>query len=164
MVEETSGPRLLADQTVGRLARWMRALGFDTERTEALDLARALHEARGAGRVLVTRNRRAAEHAGAFVVNEELLDRQLEELRRGPLGAAPIALGARCLECNGRLAAMPPEEAAACVPPYVHATQSRFRICAGCRRIYWRGTHWAGIEERLHRAGWIVRRAEGGSW
>jgi uncharacterized protein with PIN domain len=149
---------LLIDETLGRLAPWLRALGFDAARTHTTDLLRALHEARAAGRVLLTRNRRARERPDAIVVTEEILDRQLAELRAGALGREVPRLGARCMECNAVLAPLPRDAAAPRVPPYVHATQTAFHECPGCRRIYWRATHWAGIEARLQRTGWLERQ------
>jgi uncharacterized protein len=149
---------LLIDQTLGRLAPWLRALGFDAARTHSTDLVRALHEARAAGRVLLTRNRRASERPEAIVVTEEILDRQLAELRAGVLGREELRAGTRCMECNAALAPLAREAAAPRVPPYVHATQTAFRECPGCRRVYWRATHWSGIEARLRKAGWLEAR------
>jgi hypothetical protein len=35
------------------------------------------------------------------------------------------------------------------VPPYVLQTQPAFRRCPSCARVYWRGTHWQGVEKKL---------------
>ncbi len=139
---------------MGRLARWTRALGFDTERADEPDPARLIARARREGRVLISRNRRLAGRPEAIVLAAERLDAQLAELRAGPLGRAPRAPGTRCLECNGLLAALAREAARPRVPPYVFATQGAFHECRGCGRVFWRGTHWEGLSERLARSGW----------
>jgi uncharacterized protein with PIN domain len=55
----------------------------------------------------------------------------------------------RCLECNGALAAAPRETVRARVPPYTFATQREFWECRACGRVFWAGSHAAGILRRL---------------
>lgn len=57
----------------------------------------------------------------------------------------------RCLPCNAPTHEIDPSEAGGRVPPYVLRTQSRFRRCASCGRVYWGATHRAGILERVRR-------------
>jgi uncharacterized protein with PIN domain len=114
---------------------------------------------------VITRNRRLAGRPEAIVISAERLDAQLAELHDGPLGGAARAPGTRCVECNGLLVAMPRESARPLVPPYVFATQTEFHRCAGCGRVFWRGTHWEDLSGRLARAGWSLGAspdAEGG--
>ena len=54
-----------------------------------------------------------------------------------------------CLECNQPLVEMNKEEVEELVPPYVFQTQSQFMQCPACQRIYWRGTHWRAMTNRL---------------
>jgi hypothetical protein len=54
-----------------------------------------------------------------------------------------------CLECNQALAERAKGEVKDLVPPYVYQTQSQFMQCPACHRIYWRGTHWQAMTERL---------------
>ena len=61
---------------------------------------------------------------------------------------APV-LNPRCLECNALLAAAAPETVRDRVPPYTFATRREFWACTGCRRVFWAGTHVAGIRHRL---------------
>jgi uncharacterized protein with PIN domain len=81
-------------------------------------------------------------------VRAESLDAQLEEVARacGLAGPRPLS---RCLECNGLLAASSPEAVRDRVPPYTFATQREFWTCRGCGRVYWAGTHVAGMKRRL---------------
>jgi len=37
------------------------------------------------------------------------------------------------------------------VPPYVFKTQQQYMECPRCHRIYWRGTHWTAMTDRLKR-------------
>jgi uncharacterized protein with PIN domain len=55
----------------------------------------------------------------------------------------------RCLECNGLLVEKAREDIENRVPPYVYKTQTQYMECPGCRRIYWRGTHWEAMVRKL---------------
>ena len=54
-----------------------------------------------------------------------------------------------CLECNQTLVERGKDEVAELVPPYVFKTQNQFMQCPNCQRIYWRGTHWQAMTEKL---------------
>ena len=55
-----------------------------------------------------------------------------------------------CLECNQPLVARGREAIKDLVPPYVFKTQDQYLECPACHRIYWRGTHWQAITEKLN--------------
>src|SRR5436309_14843775 len=50
-------PRFLADCNVGRLARWLRALGYDASYHARIDDSELVREAAAENRVLLTRDR-----------------------------------------------------------------------------------------------------------
>src|SRR5205823_14527960 len=50
-------PRFVADCNVGRLARWLRALGYDASYHAQIGDAELVREAAAEGRVLLTRDR-----------------------------------------------------------------------------------------------------------
>ena len=143
-------PRFVADVMLGRLARWLRALGYDTlyfrDAPDRKLIALALSDRRR----LLTRDAalaRRARDAGLFV-RAEALDAQIREVTAafGLAGRRPLS---RCLECNEPLAAAVPEAVRDRVPPYTFATRREFWMCTGCRRVYWAGTHVTGIRRRL---------------
>jgi hypothetical protein len=142
--------RFVADVMLGKLARWLRALGYDTlyfrDATDSRLLGIALRERRQ----LLTRDAALAARAGAtgLLVRAEELDAQLREVTAacGLTSRAPLS---RCLECNGLLTPREPGEVRDRVPPYTLATQSEFWECQGCRRVFWAGSHARGILSRL---------------
>ncbi len=148
-------PRFAADCNVGRLARWLRALGYDAEYHHRVGDAQLVGLAQASGRVILTRDRdlthRRAVASGA--VRAVLLrdDRVTEQLRQvvGELGLSSDLALTRCLECNVELERRPAAAVADRVPPHVRATQRRFSECPGCSRVYWPGTHWDGLRARL---------------
>jgi uncharacterized protein len=142
-------PALLVDAMLGRLARWLRLLGFDAEywregSDEALIAAAAAQR-----RLIVTRDRALSQRRGvrAVFVAGDTLEQQIADVRAalGPL-PAPFT---RCAECNGELVDLPHEAAQGLVPAYVWHTQSTFRQCTRCHRVYWKGTHWPALKDRL---------------
>ncbi|HEX9710692.1 MAG TPA: Mut7-C RNAse domain-containing protein [Candidatus Thermoplasmatota archaeon] len=143
-------PRFVADVMLGRLARWLRALGYDTLYFRDAPDRRLLAVALSEGRRLLTRDAALARRAreAGLLVRTEVLDAQIREVTMACGPAARRALS-RCLECNGLLAASPPEAVRHRVPPYTFATHHEFWTCPGCGRVFWAGTHVAGIQRRL---------------
>lgn len=142
--------RLLADGMLGRLARWLRLLGYDTAyeaNADDLDLAR---RARAEGRVLLTRDRALAGRRGlrTLLIASERLEEQVHQVRQA-LGPPPSPALSRCSLCNLPLTPVEPEEIADQVPPYVLQTQERFSRCPGCGRVYWAGTHVAHMRQQM---------------
>lgn len=141
IADKAAPPRLLVDAMLGRLARWLRLMGYDTlywREGSDLELVR---QAQAEGRLIVTRDRQLAGRRGvhALLIGAETLDAQIAEASAA-LGGRPAPFS-RCPECNAPLEGLTHDAARDLVPPYVWQTQSAFRRCAGCGRIYWKGTH-----------------------
>jgi len=136
--------RFLLDGHLGRLARFLRMVGFDADYgRDASDeeLARAAAEQ---GRVLLTRDRgllkrRMVERG--YCVRESIAERQLGEVVRRFDLYRLIAPFRRCLCCNGPLEAALREEVVHQVPPRVRERHEAYRRCGACGRIYWAGSH-----------------------
>lgn len=159
--------KFIADAMLGRLARWLRALGRDVVYDETLDdddLARA---ARGDGRLLLTRDRRLCEalHDRCRFVHARKAAAQLREL------SAPLdlftpgwrdRLFTRCLVCNARLDVAAYRDVVDALPPDVRGDprvrSSGFRRCPSCRRVYWEGSHTRRMRRWLER---VARRGGG---
>ena len=142
-------PRLLVDAMHGRLARWLRLMGYDAEYFGAGSDDAAIARARAEDRLIVTGDRQLAGRRGvaALLVTAAALDEQLAEVRAAVGGrTAPFS---RCAECNGVLAELSPVDACGAVPPYVWHTQTTFRRCPGCGRVYWQGTHWPALRAKV---------------
>jgi len=149
----------LADCNVGRLARWLRVLGYDAAYEPRIAdpelVARALAE----GRVLLTRDvdltqRRVIANGTlrAVLLRTDRVEDQLRQVIEevGLVAAAFDGQGlTRCLECNVELETREKAKVAHLLPPYVQATQERFMQCPRCERVYWPGTHWQRMRARI---------------
>jgi uncharacterized protein len=152
-------PRFLADCNVGRLARWLRALGYDASYHARIGDAELVREAAAESRVLLTRDRdltkRRVIQTGvvqAILIHDDEVTNQLRQVFAELGLARGLGLNealTRCIECNSELEARMPATVAERVPPYVRRTQTRYSECPDCGRIYWAGTHWQRMREVL---------------
>lgn len=153
-----AGLKFMVDTNVGKLARWLRMMGYDAAYFKDGDDAEMIAVALREGRVVITRDshimKRGVVTGGRLravlvrsgeperqirqVVTEMGMDRRFE----------PFTL---CLECNRLLETRPKDEVKERVPPYVFRTQHSFVECPACRRVYWRGTHWVAMNQELER-------------
>ena len=145
--------RLLCDEMLLRLGRWLRAAGYDTAIAQggvpdAALIARCAAE----GRVLVTRDRHLAARVAGAVTAVQLaadgIDAQAA-LLKAVLGVDwEVAPFTRCLVDNPPLDRAPPQ-AAARVPPSSRAAGGPLLCCPECGRLYWPGGHVRRMRARL---------------
>ncbi len=136
--------KFLADTMLGRLAKWLRLIGYDTAYRPDLDDGGLARLARADNRVLLTRDVELTRRRGLkFVLIES--DRVSGQLKQvfAELNLHTREAFSRCGECNLPLEPVEKQAVRDRVPPYVYQTQTRFRACPRCQRVYWRGTHWA---------------------
>lgn len=148
-------PIYIADCMLGRLAKWLRVLGYDVVYDRRISDDDLITRARREGRVLLTRDTRlvqrrlAGEHM--LIASDDPEEQLAQMVKDCGLELAPERFLSRCLRCNEATVKADREAVKELVPPYVFQTQRTFSQCAGCGRIYWRATHVDGILERLRR-------------
>jgi len=142
--------RFLADEMLGRLAKWLRILGYDTAYLSPAEDNALVRLARAEGRILLTRDTELARRRGlrVLLIESERVEEQVRQVLND-LGLTTEGSFSRCPLCNIPLEELDGEAVADRVPSYVLRTQERFSRCPGCGRIYWRGTHWARMRERI---------------
>lgn len=145
--------RFLLDRTLGRLAKWLRLLGYDAAVDTRLNEREMRVRCRREGRILLTR-RRGPELPGLIRVRSDLARDQLQELVEC-LGLEPLnkeRFLSRCTVCNTPIQGISRENVEGRVPEYVFQTQEQFHTCPACGRIYWCGTHPDRIQKWLQGA------------
>jgi uncharacterized protein with PIN domain len=144
--------KLLLTEELGRLAKWLRILGYDTEYFKEGKTSSLIIQALRDNRTIITRNHRLLRPAGLRVVllKEEKLKEQLREVVKA-LGISldNALMFSRCIICNEELVDIAKEKIKNKVPEYVFNTQEDFISCPKCGRIYWQGTHWGNVETIL---------------
>ena len=150
-----SEPKFVGDVNVGRLATWLRVMGYDALflfHAEDNELVRiALRE----NRIIVTKDTGLAQRRLVTTGRLKVVLVQCDDFR-GQIRHLIDCLGlddhtefSRCILCNEPLLEFPKESVKGQVPPYVFDSQNEFMWCTLCARIYWRGTHWANMHSEL---------------
>lgn len=140
---------------LGRLARWLRALGHNAAYDRAAEDPALLRRATCEQRILVTRDTRLAvapRGPRTVLLHANDTPGQLRELVDTLCITRHPGLLTRCIVCNTRLRKATAAEVEVRVPDYVRSTQRNFRACPGCGRAYWAGTHRPGILAALESA------------
>jgi uncharacterized protein with PIN domain len=127
---------LLTERTLGRLARWLRLLGYDAPLLERPPVRVP------PGAVLLTRRASLAGRPGVLLIKSDHLREQLPQVVK-ELGLAldPARLLSRCLDCNLPIEPITREQAAGLVPDYTLAIAPCFTRCPGCGKVFWPGSH-----------------------
>ena len=159
----------LADCMLGKLARWLRILDYDTVYDNFAEDDDLLANAETESRILLTRDGPLADRAGdidgvrcVFIEEGRLADQIAQLVTDVDLDLSRETFR-RCLECNVPIASVRLEDVATSVPAYVKATQTEFFRCPDCERVYWSGTHTERMTERLTEIRAAVERRQQGT-
>ncbi len=127
---------------LGRLAKWLRMLGFDAVYVRDINDRELVRRARSEQRILLTRDTRLIQD---FHLTKYLLIRSndIHEQIREVHHRYNLRSGgrSRCVSCNGQLDEMSKEMAMDKVPDFVYLHCPSFSRCRSCGTIYWEGTH-----------------------
>ena len=141
-------PRFIADAHLGKLAHYLRLLGFDTLFSNDAGDDRLAALAAMDNRVLLTRDRALLMHRrvhhGCYIRSLDPRQQLLQVLRRLDLidGIRPFT---RCMECNGLLHSVDKSQVESDLPRGVRRHYNAFWRCDGCKRLYWQGHHYQAM-------------------
>jgi uncharacterized protein len=142
--------RFVLDAHLGRLAAYLRLMGFDTlyrndfSDRELADTAQSEH------RIVLTRDRgllKRSQVTHGYCVRATDSRQQLVEVfhRFDLYGAArPFT---RCLRCNGLLHAVPKEDVEHLIPAGTAERYEAYAQCEACGQVYWPGSHYGGLRQ-----------------
>jgi uncharacterized protein with PIN domain len=140
------------DVHLGRLAKLLRMLGFDTLYSNSYDDSSLSRISRDEGRIVLTRDRELLKRSiithGYYLRSDQPMEQLLEVLKRFDL-REKIRPFSRCLRCNRVLQETDADRVAASLPEYVARTYHRYKTCPDCGRIYWQGSHWEHMRRLL---------------
>ncbi|MCC7201808.1 MAG: Mut7-C RNAse domain-containing protein [Nitrospirae bacterium] len=144
--------RFIADEMLGRLAKWLRILGYDTAYFRHIRDSELLRLSVAENRILLTRDTLFIKRRGLRNFLFISYDKPFEQIRQVvrelsiPYPTEPFT---RCVMCNNILEPFTREDACRTVPEYVCKTQDVFGRCSICHKIYWKGTHYERMERVL---------------
>lgn len=150
--EIPSDPRFIVDVNLGKLARFMRLLGFDSfyrnDYSDSVIVDIAVDEQR----IILTRDRRllyAKRIMHGYWVRAVNVESQIDEILHRFNLYGSIRPFARCLVCNGVLESVAKADVVEHLEPKTRRHYEVFRQCADCRKIYWEGSHLEHIRQRF---------------
>ena len=141
--------RFACDVMLGKLAKYLRILGFDAVYLKKVDLLDH-YEREDDPPYFLTRRRKAFAYEKTIYIKTENVQEQLKELRDliKPF-VDPDKVLARCINCNLPLAYVKKETIEHRLPEFVFHTYNAFKICPHCQRVYWAGTHTEHMAELI---------------
>lgn len=155
--------KFVADCMLGKLAKWLRVLGFDTVYLNKAEDRDLLLLARRQKRVLLTKDHglleAAADVRSLFIESDNWPEQVVQVLETFRLGRA-VRPHSRCLACNVRLKPISKRAAGNLVSPFVLERAASFAVCPSCQRVYWPGTHFRDMDATVER---IMRKSGGRS-
>jgi len=144
--------KFIVDCMLGKLAKWLKILGFDAAYFSKIEDSELLAMARKEGRILLTRDNDLIEKSHdirtLFIESEDWNDQIEQVIDDFDLWHA-IQPYSRCLECNAELKDLPKSRAKNLVTPFVFEQADAFAICPSCSRIFWKGTHHQDMEVKV---------------
>jgi uncharacterized protein with PIN domain len=158
--------KFLCDDNLGKLASYLRILGFDTHFDEDIDDATLLKIASAEKRLLLSRDTKLSSRThpyGFLLIEDDAPLRQLNlVVTELDLKIDPENLFDRCSKCNRVCETVDKDMISEEVFPFILKTQDIIKQCLSCGRYYWKGSHYKEILRKLISA--IPEEQMKGSW
>lgn len=144
------------DAGLGGLARWLRAAGYEAKWESGIDDDELLKAAAGISATILTTDSMLMERRllrdriiPALWLPPTLAIQQQLALVFRELGLA--VRSSRCMSCGGKLVRVDKEAVRERIPPRTYRWLDEYFICEQCAKLFWHGTHWQRIVEKLGR-------------
>jgi len=142
-----------ADRTLGKLAKWLRILGFDTNIEIDVPTDR-FYSHLEKDRIVLTRTEAIKKQLRAtqrlVFITSNHLDLQLKQvITEIGICLADTRPFSRCIRCNVPIVDAAPVDVCSLIPDYICETHNEFRKCLQCNRIFWPGSHTRRSLERI---------------
>jgi len=148
--------KLLCDRMLGTLSKWLRVYGIDTfYPDEELNDSDLIKISKKENRVLITRDKELIydakkELVDTIFIKSKILDEQLKEVSKNvKIGKTKVLT--RCLLCNSILEKINKNEVKNKIPDKVFEFFNDFYYCPKCDKIYWKGSHYEKMIEKIEK-------------
>jgi len=137
-------PKFVADVHLGRLAHYLRMIGFDVLYENNFEDNKIVKISLEEKRAILTKDKgmlkRSEATHGYCVKSSKVREQIVEVIKRFDLKKL-IGEFTRCIDCNTILKSISKNEIINELPPKVSRSQKSFSICPSCKKLYWKGTH-----------------------
>lgn len=151
--------KFIVDCMLGKLAKWLRMLGYDTKFILDADDDDLVRIAVKEDRILLTRDsllcmRRMVRNRCIFIDWGKTSDQVKQVFSALNLAVIESNMFTRCTICNEQIKHIDKSDVKGKVPSFVYKTQNEYGCCVKCDKIYWRGTHVQHVFDALkHNSG-----------
>jgi len=144
--------KFVVDCMLGKLAKWLKILGFDVLYFSKIEDEEILNIAKKQKRALLTRDnyliKKAKGIPNLFIESENWPEQVIQVINSFNL-REKIKPYSRCIECNYPLKKIKKERAKNLVAPFIYENENEFALCPKCGRIYWPGTHYRKMQGNI---------------
>ncbi|MBW4459975.1 MAG: Mut7-C ubiquitin/RNAse domain-containing protein [Nodosilinea sp. WJT8-NPBG4] len=146
--------RFVLDVHLGKLATYLRLLGFDALYRSDYEDGDLAHLANREQRILLTQDRGLLKRSivtHGYIVRSHIPEAQAREVLERFCLQDAVAPLERCPRCNGTLLSVDKAEVAEQLPPLTRMYYDEFARCQGCDQVYWKGAHYDRIQQLVNR-------------
>ena len=147
--------KLLCDQMLGTLAKWLRIYGIDTYYASGdIKDSDLLKISKKEGRILITRDRQLIidarrENITYIEIEKTDIDKQIRKVL-DKVGFDINMILSRCILCNSKVEEIKKVSVKEKVPERIYKNNEKFWFCKKCNKVYWKGTHYENMFEKIN--------------
>jgi hypothetical protein len=144
--------KFILDVHLGKAAKSLRMLGFDTIYQNDLDDPQIIETAQREHRIILTRDRELLKNGKVthgYWIRSKNSERQVEEVINRFDLSSQIKPFHRCMNCNGLIQKVGKEEVESRLEPKTKQFYQEFFQCGDCQKVYWKGSHYERMEQKI---------------
>lgn len=144
--------KFICDVHLGKMARNLRLLGFDTFFDRNIDDNEIINMSISEKRIILTRDRQLLKNNrithGYWIRSSDPREQIREAVARFDLRnyLKPFS---RCMDCNGLVQTVGKEEIIENLPPRTRKYYEEFYKCQVCGKVYWEGSHYSDMKKQI---------------
>lgn len=141
----------IADVHLGKLARMLRLLGFDTIYKNDFTINELIKISEEQNRILLSKNNALTKNNSiqSFIVTHEDPFNQLKQVVDHFKLKDQVHPFSRCMVCNGTLETVSKKDIASLLENNTALYFDEFWQCRNCKRIYWKGSHYERMQKTI---------------
>jgi len=144
-IENYSEPKFLVDFMCGRLAKWLRILGYDAEFIKDTSRHKLIMKSLSEQRIVLTRDTRLSKkkvYKLILIKSDKIREQVRQVIKELNLKLQKEKFFSICSICNKKVELVEKEKVKDLVPLYVYQTINEFYQCPECKHVYWQGSHY----------------------
>ncbi len=145
--------KFITDSMLGKLARWLRILGFDAFFDPSLPLNHLIEMSKSSNVIFITRRKSLPDDVflqNICYIPSERIEEQIRFVIKKFNLDTRMNLFTRCLECNTEVISIDKSLAKGKVPDKSFEGYENFYQCPKCKKIYWKGGHFLNTIKKLN--------------